>query len=69
MSLLLFLSGLLPVLGFFSRNFRGRFRAMLRKMPILMTNFALEGKLFVINLLEVIPLIQGEINSFGETFF
>jgi hypothetical protein len=43
MSLLLFLSGLLPVFGFFSQNFRGRFRAMLRKMTILMTYFALEG--------------------------
>jgi hypothetical protein len=69
MSLPLFPSGFLPVLDFFSWNFRGRFKAILCKMPILMKIFSLEEKLFVINLLEVIPLIRGEINSFGETFF
>jgi len=64
MALLLFHSGLLPLFGFFSWNFKGRFRTMLHKMTILMTDFAFEGQLFIINLLQVIPFIHGEIDSF-----
>jgi hypothetical protein len=39
------------------------------KMSILMADFAFEGKLFIINLLHVVPFIQGEVNSFGQAFF
>jgi hypothetical protein len=67
--LLLLSFGLLPLFRLFIRTFKRGFGTMLCKMAILMTKFALEGKLFIIHLLQVVPIVQCEINSLWHTFF
>jgi hypothetical protein len=67
--LLLLSFGLLPLFKLFIQTFRRGFGIVLRKMAILMEKFALEGQLFIIHLLQVVPIVQCEINSFWQTFF